>query len=198
MNKRLKAFTLVEVLVVSSLIAISSIAIFRSFGNGLKLWARAERLNREAEVAIFLDKMSEDLRSTVIVSGLGFKGSTMQVSFPAIILTKADLKSSRASEGLVDQIGAVQYRFDSASHTIFRRQVNYAQAIKARWAQEEFSVASGVTDLKLQYEATSDKGKMLKSEINEGIPSGVMVEVDFSDDSGEHHLKRYLPIVVGG
>jgi hypothetical protein len=188
-----------EVLLVSSLIAVLAIAVFRSFGNGLKLWGKAERLNREAEVAIFLDKMSEDLRSTVITSGLFFKGTGMQVSFPAIVLTPADVKSARKEEGLIDQIGEVQYRFDGEQHVILRRQSNYSQALKGKWVQEEAAVVRDVDELNFHYEIVSNQGiRLLKSEIREGVPAGIMVEVRFSDDNGPHQLKRFLPVFISG
>lgn len=197
MRIRSRAFTLIEVLLVSSLIAILAIAIFRSFGNGLKLWGKAERLNREAEVAIFLDKMAEDLRSTIVTSVISFKGTGMEISFPAIVLTKADIKSSRAAEQLIDQIGAVQYRFDPGQHTVLRRQANYSQAVKNTWGQET-PVVMGIDDLILHYEVLSNKSFLMKSELKEGLPDGVMVEIHFTDDNGPHELKRFLPIPVAG
>jgi prepilin-type N-terminal cleavage/methylation domain-containing protein len=197
MKRTNRAYTLVEILIVSSLIAVVSLAVFRSFSNGLKLWGRAERLNNEADVAILFDKMAEDLKSVSLISGIPFKGTGTKVSFPTIVLTKADPRSSRAQEELVDQIGAVQYRFDAESHRVFRRQANYSQATKEKWVQEELPVASGIDDLILHYEVISDKGFLLKSEVNATIPGGVMVEVHFSDDSGPHQLKRYLSIPVG-
>jgi len=197
MKLKLKSFTLVEVLLVSSLIAVVGIAVFHSFGNGLKLWAKATRLNRQAEVAICFDKMGEDLRSFAGVSGINFKGTSSQISFAAVVMTRADSKSSRAFEGLINQIGAVRYRFDPAEHTILRRQVNYAQAIKDSWSSQELPVAEGITEMDFHYQVASDKGFLLKEAIDGMIPSGVMVEIHFSDDSGEHQLKRYLPIPIG-
>ncbi|MEI7998136.1 MAG: type II secretion system protein [Candidatus Omnitrophota bacterium] len=198
MKLKSKAFTLIEVLLVSTLIAIVGIAVFQALSNGIKLWAKAQRLNREAEVAIFLDKMGEDLRSVPIISGIPFKGTDILFSFPAVVMTKADSKSSRSQEGFISQIGAVQYRFDPVEHTVFRRQANYAQAIKRKWAQQENPEVLGIDELDFHYEIASDKGLLLKSEIGEGIPLGVMVEVYFSDDSGKHQLKRYLSLLVRG
>ena len=198
MKLKLQSFTLIEALLVTSLIALVGVAILHSFANGLKLWAKAERVSRQAEVAIFLDKMAEDLKSVFVISGINFKGLSSQMSFPAIVMTEADQKSSRASEGIIDQMGAVQYRLASESHTIFRRQANYAQALKGKWSQKELPVVSGIDELDFYYETASAKGFLLKSEINEEIPLGVMVEVHFSDDSGQHQLKRYLSIPVGG
>ena len=198
MRLKLKAFTLVEVLLVASLMAMVGVAIFQSFANGLKLWSRAERLNREAQVAIFFEKMAEDLRSAATISSISFKGMGSQVSFATVVMTKADQRSSRASEGFIDQLGAVEYRFDPGEHTIFRRQANYAQALKGRWQEAAIPVVSGIDELILTYEVSSDKGFFMKSQVSEGIPSGIMVEVHFNDESGGHQIKRYLAIPTLG
>lgn len=197
MKVKLKAFTLVEVLLVSTLIAVVSLAVFRCFTNGLKLWSRAQHLNRESEVVIFLDKMAEDLRSTVNMSGFNFKGTAEQLSFPAVVRTKADQKSARAKEEIVSQIGAVRYRYDVSERTIFRQQANYAQALKKKWQPDELPVVSGVDGLEFHYDVASDREFLFKSEISEGIPSGVIVEIHFSDERGSHQIKRYLSIPVG-
>lgn len=198
MKFKSNAFTLVEVLLVCSLIAVVSLAISRCFINGLKLWGKAQHLNREAEVVIFLDKMAEDLRSTVVMSGFNFKGTAQQVSFPAVVRTKADQKSARAKEEIVSQIGAVKYHYDVSERTIYRQQANYAQALKKKWQQEESPVVTGIDGLEFHYDIPSDRGFLLKSEISEGTPLGVMVEVHFSDEGGPHQFKRFLSIPVGG
>ncbi|MBI3602313.1 MAG: type II secretion system protein [Candidatus Omnitrophica bacterium] len=197
MKPKPRAFTLVEVLLAAALVAMVGMAIFQAFANGLKLWTKAQRLNREAEVAIFLDRMEQDLRSTPLISGISFKGIATQISFPAVVMTRADRKSSMASEVFIDQIGAVQYRFDALEHTIFRRQTNYAQALKGQWGQE-LPVVGGIDEFNFYYEVASDKGFLMKPQSDEVIPSGVMVKMHFSDDSGEHHLRRYFRIPVGG
>ncbi len=198
MKPKSDAFTLVEVLLVSSLVALVSLAIFRCFGNGLKLWGKAQHLNREAEVVIFLDKMAEDLRSTVVMSGFNFKGTAQQLSFPATVNTRADQRSARKKEEMVWQIGAVKYRYDVEGRAIYRQQANYAQASKKRWSQEEVPVVKGIEGLEFHYDIASDKGFLLKSEISEGVPLGVMVEVRFNDEGGPHQFKRFLSIPVGG
>jgi type II secretory pathway pseudopilin PulG len=197
MKRHLKAFTLIEILLVASLIAIVSIAVFRSFNNGIKLWAKAQTINREAEATLFLDKMAEDLRSVVTISSIAFKGTGHMVSFPAVVITKADVKSVRASEEIVEQIGAVQYRYDPEQHKIFRRQANYGQAVKDVWLQPEMIMINGIEELDFDYVIGKGKGFDTKSELSGAIPSGVHVKVRFTDDTGIHELKRFLPIFVG-
>ena len=83
---------------VSVLFAVISLAVFNSFSNGFKLWARGQHLIVEGDMAILLDKMDEDLRGVVTISGIPFTGSGAQLSFPAIILAPTDQNGSRAKE----------------------------------------------------------------------------------------------------
>jgi hypothetical protein len=196
MKFKSKAFTLVEILLVSSLVAVLGIAVYRSFSNGLKLWAKVQRINRGAETTIFLERFAEDLRVSVGISNILFKGTPTKISFPAIVMTSADPKSSRSPESIIDQIGMIQYCFDHEQHAIFRQQANYGQALKDKWAEQTL-VASGINDISLKYETNGENGFAVKSEINGIIPSGVIVDIHFSDDSGEHQFKRYLWIPIG-
>lgn len=198
MRLKSRAFTLIEVLLVSVLISVISLAIFRCFANGLKLWGRAQRLNNEVEVAIFLEKIADDLRSTVNMSGLDFKGTISKVSFPSIVRTKADPKSARVEEVLINQIGKIEYYYDFSKHAIFRRQANYSQALKDKWQIQDSPVVSDIDSLEFHYDIASQKDFSLKSETRGGIPLGIMVDVHYSDRSGQHQLKRYIPIPVGG
>jgi len=68
MNNRHRGFTLTEVLLVSAMFAVISLAVFNAFSNGFKLWARGQHVMVEGYTAIFLDKISEDLRQTVLMS----------------------------------------------------------------------------------------------------------------------------------
>lgn len=198
MKRRFGGFTLIEILVVSTLVAVLSLAVFKAFSNALKLWEKAEKLDQDADVAILLDKMAEDLRSAVYFPQISFKGTGSKFSFPAIVLTRADVHSSRASEEIVDQLGVVEYRFDPARQAVFRRQANYAQALKGRWSPEEFLVASGVEAVYLRYQRGMDKEDQLTTQIEGELPVGVMVEVHFKDGQGAHQFRRFLPIPVGG
>jgi hypothetical protein len=59
-------------------------------------------------------------------------------------------------------------------------------------------MATDVQALNFHYDVVSDQGILLKSRMDEGIPTSVLVEVHFSDQSGDHFIKRYLPVPVGG
>ncbi len=96
-------------LLVSAMFAVISLAVFNAFSNGFKLWARGQHVMVEGNMAIFLDRIAEDLRQTVIISGIPFKGTAHKFSFPAIILAPTDSNGSRAKEetGRSDRGGAL-------------------------------------------------------------------------------------------
>jgi prepilin-type N-terminal cleavage/methylation domain-containing protein len=91
MRRSVKAFTLVEVLLVSAIIAGVGVAVFQAFTNGLKLWTRTQQLNHQAEIAMLFDKMGEDLRSAILITGINFKGTETDMIWPSVVMTKADL-----------------------------------------------------------------------------------------------------------
>jgi len=191
------AFTLTEILLVSVLFAVISIAVFNSFSNGFKLWARGQHLIVEGDIAIFLDKIDEDLRQVVVARGTPFIGTSAQLSFPAIIWAACDQNGSRAKEGAGAQIGAVEYTFDPAEKKIFRRQAVYGQALKSQWSNP-VEVAALIENVTLRYYFTADRGLVVRTQTDQGIPMGVMIDVEFEVDGQIRHMHRFFPVPVGG
>jgi prepilin-type N-terminal cleavage/methylation domain-containing protein len=195
MKNNRRAFTLTEVLLVSAMFALISVAVFNAFSNGFKLWARGQHVMVEGYTAIFLDRMAEDLRQTVLISGIPFKGGSAEISFPAIILAPTD--GSRAQEAIGDQIGAIRYVFDPSQKKIFRYQGTYGQALKSEWS-DPVDVADLIEDVSLRYYFTADPGLDIKTQTDEGIPMGVMIDVQFLVDGQIYHMRRFMIIPVGG
>jgi len=111
MKNRQRGFTLTEVLLVSAMFAVISLAVFNAFSNGFKLWARGQHVMVEGDTAIFLDRIAEDLRQTVIISGIPFKGDSAELSFPAIILGPTDTHGSRAKRRIRKPDRGIRYIF---------------------------------------------------------------------------------------
>jgi hypothetical protein len=190
-------FTLMEMLLVTIFTSVIGIAVFQSFNNGLKLWARGQNLGHEADVMILLDKIGEDLRSSLPITGISFKGSSVRFSFPAIVLTPADKKSMRIQEGVIDQIGAVEYYFEPAEGKMFRRQANYGQALKGKWTSSQ-EVAARLDEVSLRYYFLDEKGPLIKMETQGKFPTGVILEAHIQGEPPDRRLKRFLAIPAGG
>ena len=197
MNNRRRGFTLTEILLVSAMFAVISLAVFNAFSNGFKLWARGQHVMVEGDTAIFLDRFAEDLRQTVIISGIPFKGTGTEISFPAIIWAPTDANGSRAKEEMGEQMGAIRYAFDPSQNKIFRYQATYGQALKGQWSGP-IEVANLIEDISLHYYFKADKGLDIKSDTDEGIPMGVMIDVQFLVEGQLYHMRRFLIIPVGG
>lgn len=197
MRNRKKGFTLTEVLLVSAMFAVISLAVFNAFSNGFKLWARGEHVMVEGDMAIFLDRIGEDLRSVAHITGIPFKGESSGLSFPAIILAPTDRNGSRSSEGTGSQIGAVRYTFDPAEKKIYRSQAAYGQALKSEWPQG-VEVASLIEDVTFTYYFTADRGLEVKTQTEQGLPMGVMIDLQIMIDGQIRHFRRFLLVPVGG
>lgn len=197
MTTKRAAFTLMEMLLVTTLIAVIGVAVFGAFNNGLKLWARGVQLDHKADAAFLLEKLGDDLRTTIPISTIKFKGIGSSVSFSTIVLTSADRNGSRLLEGTVDQIGAVEYYFDFAESRVMRRQANYGQALKGQW-QEPRVVATGIKEIVFHYHFLTPKETQIKSEVDGGIPFGVDIEMRLKDDTVDNVIKRFYRIPVGG
>jgi hypothetical protein len=144
-----------------------------------------------------LERIAEDLRGTITLTGIPFKGNNTEISFPAIIWGPMDEKSSRSQEGTGDQIGAVKYTYDPSEKKIYRSHAFYGQALKAQWS-DPIEVASLVEDVSMRYYFKLDKGLDIKSQTDEGIPLGVMIDIQFMIDGQVRHMRRFLLIPVGG
>ena len=197
MKNRHRGFTLTEILLVSTMFAVISLAVFNAFSNGFKLWARGQHVMVEGDMAIFLERIAEDLHGVVTIKAIPFKGSSVQLSFPAIILAPTDEKGSRIREETGYQIGAVKYTFDPLEKKIYRSQATYGQALKSKWS-EPVEVASLIEDISLRYYFKAEHGLDVKSQTDEGIPLGVLIDVQFMMDNQIRHMRRFLLIPVGG
>jgi len=198
MKKHLRGFTLTEVLLVSAMFAVISLAVFNAFSNGFKLWARGQHVMVEGNTAIFLDKLAEDLRQTIIISGIPFKGNSTELKFPAIIIAPTDSNGSRSKEEFGDQVGAIRYTFEPSEKKIYRSQAVYGPALKSMWTVP-VEVADLIEDITLRYYFKAEQGGLdVKTQTDEGIPMGIMIDVQFLVEGQVFHMRRFMVIPVGG
>ncbi|HSV43921.1 MAG TPA: hypothetical protein VLJ10_05135, partial [Candidatus Bathyarchaeia archaeon] len=76
------SFTLIELLLVASLLSLISVSLYQALSNGLRVWQYTRRLSVEEDVMIFLDKLSADLRNSFDYSLFFFDEGKNYVSFP--------------------------------------------------------------------------------------------------------------------
>ncbi|OGX54722.1 MAG: hypothetical protein A2306_11275 [Omnitrophica WOR_2 bacterium RIFOXYB2_FULL_38_16] len=191
------AMTLIEILIVTSLIAVISVAIYSCLSSGIRVWQESNRLVVEEDIAMFFDKISKDLRNVYSYSRIKPQGDVFRFSFPAIVYTKADKGSGHPEGSYVDQLGKVEYYFDPISDSIYRRQANYSQAVSEQYSRESKIVGS-VERLKFTYFVLTPEGEITKNEILDYIPSAIEVLVVFKDSRGERSMRKFIDIPIGG
>ena len=195
--KNHKSFTLIEVLLVSALFSMAGVMIYYSFANGLKLWQRAQVVQKEESIAIFFDRLSKDLRQTLYFSKIKFEGQENLLSFAGFVTTVADPESFRWDEGLIEQIGVVNYEFDALGKKVLRRQGGYKEAINQGLLPTQVAL-KGIDSMKLEFLFKGAQGYERKPTAHELIPSVVDVEIDYKDAyKRPQSIRRMLPVPVG-
>jgi prepilin-type N-terminal cleavage/methylation domain-containing protein len=103
-----KGFTLIEVLVVTVIVAVISLAIFSTLNSGLKIWHRVHATSADEDLAIFFLRFGSDARSTFAYGNQTVTGTSESVEMPSL-----DFPSG-------PQPGVVVYSYNSVSRTLCR------------------------------------------------------------------------------
>ena len=192
-----KGFTFVELLLVVSIMSVLSITIYHTLANGINIWQKVRNLDEQQDVLISFDKMTYDLRNTLILKGIDFEGTQSNLKFPTQIHLQADPHSSFKSGESIDQIGEVEYYFDPRKKAFCRRQADYGQAINKRFDSGRVLVMP-VENVSFSY-YVQDEGKLVnKKKVADAVPVSVRVSVELKVSGEIEHFERLILIPVGG
>lgn len=93
-----QGFTLLELLITSSIIAMIALAVFSTFSMGIKVYNRIQYSGlTQADVLFSLEKLEKDLHNTLNFSGIAFVGENRKVSFAGLVGPQADSALGRVS-----------------------------------------------------------------------------------------------------
>lgn len=111
-KKRFKGFTFIELVIVSSVLAIVMLAIYSSFISGMRLWERSKNLSQHERKAIIgLEKFSSQLRQAIDFPSIGFNGTKNILSFPLILKEKEEGRTA-------EEIVKVTFEFDPGNKSL--------------------------------------------------------------------------------
>ncbi len=195
--RRKNAMTLIEVLLVVSIVSGLSLALYNGLSMGIKVWERSRVAVKEEDIVIFFDKLTNDLHNSYLFAKIPFQGGESRLIFPTIVLTPAD-RSLELPEGeLIEQTGQVEYYHDILDDTIYRREFNYSQTLNQSQPKPR-AVLSEIDGLKFRYFYVTPEGDLYSSDFLDAIPMGIEVEVQFSNNTGQKSFKKYIDIPIGG
>lgn len=188
--------TFVEMLIVVSIFALVSVSLYSALANGIRVWDKSKRIVVEEDLAIFFDKISQDLHNVMLYSDIRYSGSMSRFAFPTLITTEADRRSSERDAGYVRQIGKVEYYYDPTKDSVVRRESNFSQALAENYGKQEY-LAKSIERIHFQYYYLTDTGPIYSEQILDGFPSGVEVKIEFRDDLGKREMKKFIEVPVG-
>jgi len=186
--------TFIEITITVSLIAIVSLALYKSFSSGLRIWQKSRELVIEEDIAIFFDKFAQDLRNIYVNSTQYFTGDNSRVSFPAFVWMM-EMNSRGDTNEYKEQMGQVEYFLDYSDNELIRRSANYAQAHMDTFGAQRVLV-TGVERISFTYYYLTDDGEIFSEQVLETIPAGIEVDITFKDNKGERNIKRYFSIPI--
>ena len=192
-----RGMTLLEILLVTALISMVSLAIYNSLANGLKVWERVQGVVVEEDAMIVFEKITNDLRNSLIFSLIKFEGHEYRFSFPTIVHTPADTALRLEDGEYMDQIGQVEYYFDLTNRGFYRRQANYSQALQYQFGPPQLLI-KGVESVKFRYYYLTDKEEIVSDSSVEVFPSTVEIEITISDKDGPKTLRKFINVPLNG
>ena len=190
-NSQQNSYTLIEMLLVVSILSMMGLALFHTLSSGLNIWERSRKFVVEEDIAIFFDKIGQDLRNSFYYSKMPFVGKGTLIRFPTRI------KILRAQgEEILEGMGEVEYYFDLNKKSLYRRQLSYGQALRGDSGKERLLLSS-VEAVHFGYYFLEGEESVFKKEIDTRIPRGVAIEVQFLDGREKRSLRKLINLPQG-
>lgn len=197
--RRSKGFTLIEILVTLSIMAIIAGAIFSTLAGGINVYKRVKTLTGErADILLSLEKLEEDLNNVFIMSGIGFTGDAKKVVFPKLISASC----LRPGEDKTP-LGKASYYFDDRSSALFKEEQGYARAVsksnESECAPERLASVKDLTFSYYYFDAETKGYEWRDSwSAENSLPLGVKIEATFNVGLKSVKVKRIVFIPIAG
>ena len=181
-----RAFTLVELLVVTAILGMATAVIAACMGVGMRAWDAARRFNTvESEAAFALAVMERDFRNAFPLDRIAFDGQSASASFPGLVSGE-----DAAGEGL----GTVSYTFEAGKGRLVRSAAAYASDD----AVSE-TLLSGLSGLRVRYlmppEGDAKEGIWVEQSTN--FPGAVEINLVFDESGDPFDIQKTVVLPVG-
>ncbi|MDD5466051.1 MAG: prepilin-type N-terminal cleavage/methylation domain-containing protein [Candidatus Omnitrophica bacterium] len=188
-KKNKEGFTLVELLIVTALLAIVSLAVYATFNNGIRIWQKINEQAPQEDLDIFFEEFALDLRNTFKFSGYNFIGKEKQLEFITIV------GSPRMHK---DTVGKVIYFYDPESKIISKTSLDYSQIYEGNGGITR-QLARGVESLRFKYYFYDKEAKeyiWIDEWPKDGLPLAVRVEVGLEEPGQKSEFVKTITIAV--
>ncbi len=181
MKRSPKGTTLIELILVSSIMALVGMAVYGAFSLGLSVHNRVKADKPGNDIMVFTERIADDLRNLRPLPEFGFKGDPGRMTFhihntrylvlPIDTVDPAELPVLR-----------VEYEYEPVSDSVVRRSYRYGSAVPHSGVR----VLSGVGPVTFGYQKAAF-GRAVGKEFEgkaETIPRAVKIQIMGRDQSG--------------
>ncbi|MBU0634194.1 MAG: type II secretion system protein GspJ [Candidatus Omnitrophica bacterium] len=195
-------FTIVEVCLVTVMVAVLAITLYFMLSNGLKVWQLFMQETPRLDMHLFFEKADEELKSSFYTAGIEFTGTSTGLIFPARVSMPA-----QPGAGFTRSMAKIEYFFDTEEKTLFKKQADYAQSFSLKDPAPR-AVIDNIEEVSFKYYFFDDqnntffwsdswppqqaKDKKLKN------PQAVRINVSFLEDTYLKQRTRTIFMPAGG
>jgi prepilin-type N-terminal cleavage/methylation domain-containing protein len=190
-SKNKKAFTLVELLIVTAMLGVVSLAVYAIFNNGFKVWQKVNKPLAEQDIDIFLDKWTIDLKNCLKMQGFSLAGDKFSLAIPTLVNSVGLNKKT---------IGKVVYSYDSQAKILNRQQSDYSQVFSGQEGNLS-PILKNVEFFKFEYYYYDPAQKIYFWEdvcLNNPMPLAVRVELGSDESAKNDKLIKTVSIPISG
>ena len=171
-KKNRRGFTLLETILVVSLLSVVSLAIMPSFLQGLRVFDRFATVSEDMELAVLIERLTHDLRNGIEYSPVPWSSSAASLNFPSMTA------QTPADNDIVPTL--IGYRYDADTKKVIRSSSLYPYN-----AVSENRVLAGNVQ-SLQFDLIRNR--------EDKAPSRVTVSVQYGDGTDTRFFKKSIVI----
>ena len=190
-----KGFTLIELMVSTSILGMIGLAVLTTFGSGFHVYERVQSYGGlQAEILLSLEEMGRDLSNTFSFSGIGFEGEAQKITFPAVIEA---IELIEDEEMIAVSVGRISYYLDGDDEEkiLVRDMRDYSQAgSEDQSGDHQSGSLTYVKDILFSYYffdgISQEYGWKESWPAEEGLPAAVKIELTYEDRGQDIQLVR--------
>lgn len=181
-TRRVRAFTLIETMVVATIFSFVAAAIAMSFISGIRLWDRAKNSDfAKYQFLLELENAAKELRQAINEPAIQFEGTAEEVAFPLLARGK---------------VAKVVYKFEPSAKTLIRKEMDIKDVLEEKeqeaWAEKQYA---GWEDFSLSY--LSEEAGSLNWEDSWDKEKGAFPAVRIRAKFGNEEFTRVVFISAG-
>jgi prepilin-type N-terminal cleavage/methylation domain-containing protein len=191
MWKRNKAFTLIELVIVSALLCVISLGLYSTFNSGIKIWQRLNKEAPEQDLYIFFDKFASDLKNSMKFKGINFFGAENRLDFATIVNSPRMRKNT---------VGSVSYYYNPKAEAAYKEEKDFA-CVYAGGIGVAKEMLKNIKSLEFRYYSYDKEKKEYiwqNGWFKEGLPLAVWLQVEITDGDQVFKFSKTVNIPLAG